>query len=248
MIVRYLLLGLTSIILAHLFNTPLKARKKTMNKYNQFFLQLFRQQRPFLLFFAAFLCCGGILLFFIEKGELILYLNARSSPFFDLFFRIITKFGEAILYAIALILLLYHRRYVYAAAIPILAILVTIISYTAKSYFAHYRPATFFKEEGIVDQLVFVEGIYINKGASSFPSGHTMSAFAICLFIALAFPNRKYLSGSLFVLAFLVAFSRIYLVQHFFEDVYLGAIIGVLLAILVYALTAYFLQKKPNLK
>lgn len=208
--------------------------------------RIYQEQLPFLLFFALFLLCGGILLFFIEKGELILYLNARSSPFFDFFFSIITKFGEAVLYAVTLILLLYHRRYIYAAAVPVLAISVTIVSYSAKSYFAHHRPATFFKEGGLSEQLHFVEGIYINKAATSFPSGHTMSAFAICLFITLVFPNRKYLSGSLFVLALLVAFSRIYLVQHFFEDVYLGAAIGVLLAILVYALTESFLLKRKS--
>ena len=202
-----------------------------------FWKRLYEEQRPFLLFFALYLIAGGFLLFFIEKGEAILYLNARHSPFFDTFFSISTRFGEAVMYVTGLLIFLWKRRYIWASTIPILGIVVTVVSYLAKSFFAHARPITFFKTAGIQEQLAFVDGIYINKAATSFPSGHTMSAFAICFFIALAFPRRGYISGSLFVVALLVGLSRIYLVQHFFQDIYVGAAIGMLIAILMYSLT-----------
>jgi membrane-associated phospholipid phosphatase len=200
-----------------------------------FWRTLYQEQRPFLLFFLLFLLGGGLLFFYIEKGDAILYLNERNTPFFDTFFSIITRFGEAALYVTGLILFLWHKRYIRMLGVPVVAILVTVVSYGLKSFFAHARPITFFKAEELYDQLSFVEGVYINKAATSFPSGHTMSAFAICFFIALAFPKRNYISGILFVLALLVGISRIYLVQHFFQDIYVGAAIGMLLATLTYA-------------
>ncbi|MEM1325041.1 MAG: phosphatase PAP2 family protein [Bacteroidota bacterium] len=202
-----------------------------------FWQQLYREQRPFFLFFALFFLAGTALLFFIDKGDTILYFNAHRTPFFDVFFSVITRFGEALMYVTALVLFLWRKRYIRALSVVVVALSVTVTSYGLKSLFAHDRPITFFKTTAVYDQLTFVDGVYINKAATSFPSGHTMSAFAICFFIALAFPHRKYISGSLFVLALLVGISRIYLVQHFFEDIYVGAAIGMLLAILIHGLT-----------
>lgn len=206
--------------------------------------QLLKQQIPFLFLFSLFFLFGGIFLFFIEKGDVILFFSERRSVAGDLFFKFASLLGEYIPYLAGIAIFIYLKKYLYAAAMPALAILVTIVSYLSKSYFSHYRPATFFKEMDLLDQVVFVEGIFLNKGASSFPSGHTMSAFAIYFFLALALPKLKYLSGSLFAVAFLVAISRIYLVQHFFEDVYLGSIMGVLIGLIVFMLVQLVEEKR----
>lgn len=47
-----------------------------------------------------------------------------------------------------------------------------------------------------------------------------------------------------FVLALLAAYSRIYLSQHFFADVYAGSLIGVLTTILVYYWLTTFFNKQ----
>ena len=61
-----------------------------------------------------------------------------------------------------------------------------------------------------------------------------MSAFALYAFIAFCLPNKKLVSLILFLFALLVGISRIYLVQHFLKDVYLGAIMGVMIGILLF--------------
>ncbi|MEM6697211.1 MAG: phosphatase PAP2 family protein [Bacteroidota bacterium] len=205
---------------------------------------IFKEQRPFLFLFALFLLIGGMLLFNIEKGDIILFFSANRSIFGDFFFTWGTKLGEIIPYIVSISLFIYLKKYLHAVAIPVLAIVVTLVAAVSKRYFAHDRPATFFEETGLIDQIVFVENVYVNQGASSFPSGHTMSAFAIYFFLALNFPKHKFWNVTFFLLALLVGISRIYLVQHFLEDVYLGATIGVLIALLVFLVVEKIALKK----
>ncbi|MEM9850102.1 MAG: phosphatase PAP2 family protein, partial [Bacteroidota bacterium] len=152
-------------------------------------LQIIKTQTAFLVPCLVFLLLGAVLLLNIEKGDFIFFFNERRSLAGDLFFAWGTKLGEFVPYILGLLLLIYWKRYAYAIAIPVLAITVSIVSYLSKSFFAHYRPYTIFKQEGILDQIQFIEGISINKAASSFPSGHTMSAFAIYCFLSLVFPE-----------------------------------------------------------
>ena len=75
----------------------------------------------------------------------------------------------------------------------------------------------------------FFAGEHINL-LHSFPSGHTITAFAF--FMALTFFTKNRLWQVLcFVLALLVGFSRIYLQQHFAIDVLVGSLVGVLVTI-----------------
>lgn len=58
----------------------------------------------------------------------------------------------------------------------------------------------------------------------SFPSGHTFSSFAASLSI---FMYHKKLGISAFILAVLIAFSRLYLFVHFPTDIIGGIILGI---------------------
>jgi undecaprenyl-diphosphatase len=60
----------------------------------------------------------------------------------------------------------------------------------------------------------------------SFPSGHTITAFAVGVPLALHYPT---LAGGLMFCATSIAISRIVLGMHFLSDVIAGALIGVLL-------------------
>jgi membrane-associated phospholipid phosphatase len=69
----------------------------------------------------------------------------------------------------------------------------------------------------------------------SFPSGHATSAFAIFLAVALISGNR-YVKVLCFIFACLVAFSRVYLSQHFLIDIIAGSMIGCIGTLAVYEL------------
>jgi undecaprenyl-diphosphatase len=63
----------------------------------------------------------------------------------------------------------------------------------------------------------------------SFPSGHTITAFAVAVSLSLFYPS---LSVGLLFCAVSVAASRILLGMHFLSDVLAGALIGTTLAYL----------------
>lgn len=65
----------------------------------------------------------------------------------------------------------------------------------------------------------------------SFPSGHTMTAFAVALPLSLYYPN---LTIGLLFCAISIAMSRILLGMHFLSDVIAGALIGTGLGYLGY--------------
>ena len=91
------------------------------------------------------------------------------------------------------------------------------------------RPKKYF--EGLHD-LYFVPGIE-NYSSYSFPSGHATSAFALFFTLTLITGNN-YLKFSFFMLALTVAFSRVYLSQHFFCDIYAGSLLGTVIAIAIF--------------
>ncbi len=151
------------------------------------------------------------------------FMSALSNPLLDRIMSFITKLGDKGLIWILLAFVLIFRRNtrIYGIAIIIALSFVTILG------------------EGIIKNLVqrnrpFIEygfDILIKPPTSySFPSGHTASSFAVLgIFL---FSIKKY-RCICFILAFLIAFSRLYLGVHYFSDVLAGAIIGTGAAYLV---------------
>ncbi|HMN06033.1 MAG TPA: phosphatase PAP2 family protein [Flavobacteriales bacterium] len=98
--------------------------------------------------------------------------------------------------------------------------------------FAGYdRPAMFLEE---MPGLQLVAGMDLHHHFS-FPSGHSTAAFSMCLALAVVIGNRAAAIG-LAVLAALLAFSRVYLSQHFTEDILAGALVGTVVTTAVFGL------------
>ncbi len=64
----------------------------------------------------------------------------------------------------------------------------------------------------------------------SFPSGHTSASVASAMVIVNSYPQSAL---PVFLLAFLVSFSRLYFKVHYPSDILAGAVLGVLFALLV---------------
>lgn len=77
----------------------------------------------------------------------------------------------------------------------------------------------------------------------SFPSGHTLASLEAAVMIYLH--NKKWGLIS-FALAFLIAFSRMYLFVHFPTDILCGAALGTLISIFVYDVYEIIKNKKVN--
>lgn len=205
--------------------------------------QTLYDNRYFLYFFACWLLLAGCFLITLEKGDALLFFNQNHSPFFNQCFIFITKLGEEGIYIFTILGCLFIR-FRYSFLFLLTGGLVTVFSFLAKSFFKYDRPFTFFDKQGLIESIDFIEGIYILKGTTSFPSGHTMSAFAVygLIFLLLPMTYKKWSALPLLLIAVLVGISRIYLTHHFLMDVYLGSILGLLVAWLVY----YFQRKIPK--
>lgn len=199
-----------------------------MNKF-------FRNNAVYFALFLLFLLAGGYYLSEAEKTAAILFFNRHRHPFLDEFFKITTILGEGWLYLIAVAAALAVRLR-HALLLSLTGFLVLGSSQLLKFIFQEERPLSHFRRLGIADQLQLVGGVDVHTGATSLPSGHTMAAFALYGLLAFLLPERRYTAALLFVLALGVGFSRIYLVQHFWIDVYWGAIAGTLLAALMFYL------------
>ncbi len=197
--------------------------------------KIIRANKYFLTSCLLFFIFGGILLSQIEKPDTIFFFSERRTAFSDLFFLYFTKVGEEFFYLLFFIVFLFVKVR-YAILIPLVGVIVSIFSSILKSYFKHDRPLMFLENLDLDGQINFVEGVELYTGQTSFPSGHTMSGFALYGIVAFIMSGKRIWGVLLFVIALLVGLSRIYLVQHFFQDVYVGAMIGVLIALVIYQL------------
>jgi membrane-associated phospholipid phosphatase len=184
----------------------------------------------FLLPYAAFLLSGIVLILVSSKSETHLFINSFHNSFFDRFFTLVTNLGEGPIVVLVFIILL-TVRFRYAIIVGASNVLSALITQGLKhTVFADFvRPKKFF--QGVHD-LYFVPGVE-NWEFNSFPSGHTTCAFALYFSLALIAEKPLY-KLLLFFVAITVGYSRVYLSQHFFEDVYAGSIVGAGTAFLVH--------------
>lgn len=173
--------------------------------------------------------------------EATLYFGQHRTAFGDVFFSYWTLLGEAYPYLfIALFFYFYQKDKQNAAKILITGLIILIVSGVLKQIFDFPRPINFLNQMNLATTFNFVKGETIHKGGTSFPSGHTASAFALWALTAFQFSQLKTVQIYLFLTAFLVGVSRVYLTQHFPQDVLFGSAIGVGIALAV----EYYLGRK----
>lgn len=190
------------------------------------------------LYITTFLLIWGTACYFLmgvlEKGDMILFFAENRSAFKNDFFLFCTHIGEGYVYVLATIVLLFSG-YSRSLAICLNAILVLLVSQILKKFFEHERPVRYF--DNLLEQPElpnYVPDVTLLDGwTTSFPSGHTTSAFAFYSLIAFFVPN-KWFKMLCLCLAVLVGLSRMYLVQHFLKDVTTGMLTGFLIALVVY--------------
>lgn len=211
------------------------------------FRMVLRVLQPFLWACISFwMVCLVLLAVLPMHGELQLFNGAKGS-WVDLFFIYATKMGEEhgyIVITLAALVLLDAKR---AFWIPLTGFFVSLVSFLTKSAFRSPRPGHFMEADWFKDQVILVDGIVPLSGFTSFPSGHTMSAFALAAMTIYLFPRSGWLAAGLFFLAVLVGISRVYLVMHFLRDVLLGSVLGVLVGLLLaWAHQAFVLRKSAD--
>lgn len=184
------------------------------------------------VFLYPYLGVTFISIFFLSlysKASIHMYLNSLNCGFGDVFFKYLTYLGDGIFIPVFLVVMLFIR-FRYAFLLVLVYILSGLPVQLLKRVFFYdmARPTKYLENV----ELHLVPGVK-KLSNHSFPSGHSATAFGIMICFAIAVKNR-YLKFFFFVLATLIAYSRVYLSQHFLIDITVGAFIGLLTGLLLY--------------
>lgn len=201
----------------------------------QLWLTIKKHTLLFLVF--AFLWLIGLMLVIVfPKSDLHLWLNGWHTGIGDFFYKNYTGFnvwGPVLAIVVLLVFSNYRNALYVLSSVTVASLLTNIV----KRIFNTPRPALYFQNLNLA--FPHVDGVTLYHHYS-FPSGHTTAFFS--LFFVLAFLTRKkWLQLIYLLLAVLGAYSRIYLSQHFLDDVLGGAFIGVAVSLV---LSPIFLGKK----
>lgn len=200
-----------------------------------------KSNKAFFIPATVFLLVGIFFLVLFPKEVIHITQNGWYNPFFDVFFAYLTHLGDGLIIPIGIILLVFYKwRYAIGMAISGLLTLF-LAGFLKKVVFkGTLRPIKFFEDFPEL-KLRLIEGVSMHSW-NSFPSGHTMAAFAFWGLLAFIAP-KPYLKLIFCFIAIGVGYSRIYLSQHFLEDVVAGACIGILVAFIAFFVAQMF---KPS--
>ncbi|MGI8952273.1 MAG: phosphatase PAP2 family protein [Chitinophagaceae bacterium] len=182
-----------------------------------------------------------ILSFAIGKNNFFLLLNADLGIAADYFFSVWTDAGDGLLWIFVLLIIFVMKRKDLLPLIISAFIFTTIFTQICKYVIVpdEARPWKAISNHLLIHHVSFVEPLLI----SSFPSGHTATAFTFYLLFCLIISKNWWLAAGL-LYGLLVGYSRIYLAQHFPLDVGAGIITGVASVSLSLLVQLWWMKKR----
>lgn len=181
----------------------------------------------------------GLISYFYVDQHVAQWCHSHLTQSEKSIFLFITQFGESTFYLIGFAVagLLFHfywkhplwtnRSFFLFTAIAVSGIVTDLIKIIA----GRYRPSELF-EKGLYGFDFF----HLDRALTSFPSGHTTTAFALAAAIGYLWPRYRTLG---WIFAISVGISRIAITAHYPSDVIGGAVVGLLC---VYILIHYWKQ------
>ena len=187
-------------------------------------LKSYWYSKPFTFLTIVFVIITANICIWIGSNNLFISLvNFSHFRFLNIVFTCISFLGNGY-FAVGLsfLYILNNRTTIVGIQLLLAFIVSGLLAQFLKKIFNLPRPREFFNNTIYESILTNAHG-----GYTSFPSGHTTTAFA-CAFILCHIYKGKLVQVGLFIIAVLVAYSRVYLGHHFVEDVLAGAVLGTL--------------------
>jgi len=189
--------------------------------------------KAFLGIFIFYEVAGWLFVSTFERLDQLLLINGSHSDFADIAFQALTSIAEVVLPILFLIYLFRFKKeyalpYVYSYALS--TGLIQVLKHWV--FTDALRPLAYFASSGLKWHMI--PGLLISE-FNSMPSGHTGAAFFMFFWVAVLLQRFHWglIAG---FLAVGVAYSRVYLFQHFPIDTLVGAFIGVGASALFYYL------------
>lgn len=124
-----------------------------------------------------------------------------------------------------------------------------LVANVAKQIFHRHRPFQADLQDG--GSPYVWEGPFVNPvdklKYSSFPSGHTTSAFAMATYFAMEYKDKVWVGCFAYGLATLTGVSRIYDNKHWASDVCMGALFGYAMSKLIHKKNNWGIEVKPGI-
>lgn len=177
-------------------------------------------------------------------ARLLLIVNGAHSPFFDAVMWCISGRWVWVPFYAVLAYLLFRRMSWKRASICLVTIGLIILAADQtcatliRPEIGRLRPANL---NNPLSSFVHVVNGY-RGGRYGFPSCHAANTFALAVFMSLVI-RHKWFTVMMFSWAFVVSYSRMYLGVHYFGDLFCGATIGSLFAVLFYYLQNYLFKR-----
>ncbi len=186
-----------------------------------------------------FIMIGLLSLLNFAKGEVVLIFNRNQSPALNSFFMFATTLGEALGGMIVFLILLLTSKFKHATIFVVAVLITTFASSGLKRgvFSDEKRPSHMFSDLNHIENLE-------RHTNFSFPSGHTTAGFTFYTVLCFAL-RKRWIQVVSFTCAALVGISRVYLAQHFVNDVVAGAVLGLFLTTCCYILLHDRLSKIP---
>lgn len=177
-------------------------------------------------------------------ARLLLIVNGAHSPFFDSVMWCVSGRWIWVPFYAVLAYLLFRRMSWKRASICLVTIGLIILAADQtcatliRPEIGRLRPANL---NNPLSSFVHVVNGY-RGGRYGFPSCHAANTFALAVFMSLVI-RHKWFTVMMFSWAFVVSYSRMYLGVHYFGDLFCGATIGSLFAVLFYYLQNYLFKR-----
>jgi len=205
---------------------------------NEFTFQPFPNQaiKIFISLCILFWICATVLFQYYNGNEIYQFINIHYSDLGDTIFPFITRIGEFVVIGPVLILFFLlqpkeKRNTAFFVTLVLCNVVPILVNTILKNIYLEPRPMKLFEN---AEWFHYVAGQPLQYHRS-FPSGHTCGVFTFATFLTLNLSNKyKYWSIVLFLIALLTGYSRIYLSQHFFQDVFAGSMIGTIFCTITY--------------
>ncbi|SFD50351.1 Membrane-associated phospholipid phosphatase [Chitinophaga sp. CF118] len=188
----------------------------------------FQKIKTFLIPYTVILICALCIKIAFTKEDIYFFINGLHFHAGDIFFPYATEMGSTVTAFVLPLLLLFvsYRKSLLLGSSYLLTLLVNV---PLKTLFEAPRPKLYFS--AVARPIYYVPDVEVLSNHFSFPSGHTVCAFTAAVVLTYITPRKVY--GFLYLfLALLVAYSRMYMSQHFFEDVTAGSFVAVSVTIL----------------
>ncbi len=180
-------------------------------------------------------------LFNFDKIKIHIWMQKFHNIYLDIILQYITYLGNVYIFIFGLLIVYHNYKYFYSMLLSGAISVITVLIMKNYIFINNYRPIILINNNELLYHLINV------KYDNSFPSGHSVIAFSFWNIVNLILIDKKInITILILIIASIISYSRVYLSHHFFIDIYIGSLIGIIISIVSWLLINTILIKNTQ--